>query len=142
MVIGPNLSRALEGAITDTHYYVNSAMNPYEAGQGRLVDLDHGPFVGQEALRAIHRDGPSRTTVGLLGDAGAEPFPPMADFWPVEDASGATIGLVRWAAYSYALERAAAIALLDGVHEPGEAVVIHHPGGTTQAEVTSLPFVS
>jgi aminomethyltransferase len=142
MVIGPNLSRALEGAITDTHYYVNSGMNPYEAGQGRLVDLDHGPFVGQEALRAIHRDGPSRTTVGLLCDPAAAPFPPMADFWPVEDASGATIGLVRWAAYSYALERPAAIALLDGVHEPGEPVLIHHPGGTTQAEVASLPFVS
>jgi glycine cleavage system aminomethyltransferase T/ketosteroid isomerase-like protein len=59
MVIGPNLSRALEGAITDTHYYVNSGMNPYEAGQGRLVDLDHGPFVGQEALRAGRRAVPA-----------------------------------------------------------------------------------
>jgi glycine cleavage system aminomethyltransferase T len=142
MVIGPNLSRALEGAITDTHYYVNSGMNPYEAGQGRLVDLDHGPFVGQEALRAIHRDGSARTTVGLLCDPAAEPFPPMAEFWPVTDERGAAIGVVRWAAYSFALERPAAIALLDGVHEPGERMLIHHPGGTAQAEVAGLPFVS
>ena len=141
LVIGPNLSRALEGAITDTHYYVNSGMNPYEAGQGRLVDLEHGPFVGQERLRTIHAEGPRRTTVGLLCEAGAS-LPPMAEFWPVEDHLGATIGVVRWVAYSYALERPAAIALLDGSHEPGEQVRIHHADGRAVAEVANLPFVN
>jgi len=141
MVMGPNLSRALEGAITDTHYYVNSGMNPYEAGQGRLVDLDHGPFVGQDALRVIHAEGPRRTTVGLLCEA-AESLPAMAEFWPVEDRRGAIIGIVRWAAYSYALERPAAIALLDGKHYAGEPVLSHHGNGTAQAEVANLPFVS
>jgi glycine cleavage system aminomethyltransferase T len=140
MVIGPNLSRALEGGITDTHYYVNSGLNPYEAGQGRLVDLEHGEFIGQGRLREIHTEGPRRTTMGLLGEAGTA-FPPMAEFWPVEDEHGAAVGLVRWAAYSYALERPAAIALLDGGHEAGEQVSIRHAEGSATAVVTDLPFV-
>jgi aminomethyltransferase len=140
MVIGPNLSRAIEGGITDTHYYVNSGMNPYEAGQGRLVDLEHGEFIGQERLREIHAEGTRRTTVGLLGEPAAS-FPPMGEFWPVEDEGGAAVGLVRWAAYSYALERPVAIALLDGVHDAGERLSIRQPGGSATAEVTDLPFV-
>ena len=79
--------------------------------------------------------------LGLLCEP-AESLPPMAEFWPVEDLHGAIIGLVRWAAYSYALERPAAIALLDGRHEAGEQVLIHHGTGTAQAEVANLPFVS
>ena len=50
LVAGPNLSRAVEQAITDTHYFVNAGMTPYEAGAGRLVDLDSAPFVGSDAL--------------------------------------------------------------------------------------------
>jgi glycine cleavage system aminomethyltransferase T len=65
----------------------------------------------------------------------------MGEFWPVDDEGGATVGLVRWAAYSYALERPLAIALLDGVHDAGERLSIRHPGGGATAEVTDLPFV-
>jgi aminomethyltransferase len=139
-VAGPNLSRALEKSITDTHYFVNSDMDPYESGQGRLVDLDHGPFIGQEALRAAAASGPSRVTVGLLADDGVE-LPAMAEFWPVESPSGAPLGIVRWAAYSFALERPAALALLDAAVAPGDDVVIHLPQGGARAVVTALPLV-
>ncbi|PYR79893.1 MAG: hypothetical protein DMF86_02200 [Acidobacteria bacterium] len=38
---------------------------PYEMNLGRLVSLDKGRFVGQQALREEHRRGPARQVVGL-----------------------------------------------------------------------------
>ncbi len=38
---------------------------PYEMGLGRLVDLDKGRFIGQQALRAEHKRGHARQVVGL-----------------------------------------------------------------------------
>jgi len=38
LVTGPNLSRAVEQGITDTHLYVNDGINPFEAGSGKFVD--------------------------------------------------------------------------------------------------------
>ena len=34
LVAGPNLSRAVEQAITDTHYFVNSGMTPLRSRGG------------------------------------------------------------------------------------------------------------
>jgi len=42
--------------------------SPYQEGLGRLVDLDHGGFVGEKALRAESESGPCRRRVGLLID--------------------------------------------------------------------------
>lgn len=39
--------------------------SPYEMNLGRLVDLDKGRFIGQQALRAEHARGPARQIVGL-----------------------------------------------------------------------------
>jgi len=40
----------------------------YEMNLGRLVDLDKGRFIGQQALRAEHARGPARQIVGLEVD--------------------------------------------------------------------------
>jgi aminomethyltransferase len=42
--------------------------SPYEMNLGRLVDLDKGRFIGQQALRAEHARGPPRPNVGLEVD--------------------------------------------------------------------------
>jgi aminomethyltransferase len=47
-------------AITEAQKY-----SPFELGLGRLVNLDKGRFVGQAALQAEQRRGPSREIVGL-----------------------------------------------------------------------------
>jgi aminomethyltransferase len=39
--------------------------SPYEMGLSRLVQLNKGPFVGQQALRKEHAHGPARQIVGL-----------------------------------------------------------------------------
>ena len=41
---------------------------PFEMGLGRLVSLEKGRFVGQQALRAEHLRGPARRIVGLEVD--------------------------------------------------------------------------
>lgn len=137
LVTGPNLSRAIEQGITDTHYAVNSGMNPFEAGSGAFVDLDAGPFIGREALRRAASGPPRRHTLGLVSEVA---LPRMETFWPIADSAGAA-GVVRWAAHSYALGRDVCIALLDVRVGAGDEVEIEHGAGTAHAHVVELPFV-
>ena len=137
IVAGPNLNRAVEQAITDTHWFVNSGMTPFEAGAGRLVDLESAPFVGSDALARLSRLAPERTTLGVVFDA--PPGSPMEEFWPVTDEAGSA-GEVRWAAYSYAKERDLGIALLAARLGPGDRVTVQAPNGPIGALVAELPF--
>ncbi|HEU4925791.1 MAG TPA: aminomethyltransferase family protein [Vicinamibacterales bacterium] len=50
-------------ALIDSQRYT-----PFEMGLGRLVSLDKGRFVGQQALRREHAEGPRRQIVGLQID--------------------------------------------------------------------------
>jgi glycine cleavage system aminomethyltransferase T len=138
LVAGPNLSRALEQGITDNHYFVNSGMTPHEAGAGRLVDLESAPFVGSDALAAAADDRNQRHTLGLVLDG-----PPgrLEQFWNVER-DGRALGEVRWAAYSYALEKDIAIAVLDRAVDIGDTVSVLAPGGLVNGVAQALPFVT
>lgn len=140
LVTGPNLSRAVEHGITDTHYFVNSGMDPFEAAAGDLVELDRGSFIGRDALAEIKRTGARRETAGLLGPREAR-CPVLRDFWPLR-AGGQTAGAVRWCAYSYALERPAAIALVDPDRPRSSRLVMGTPTGPMPVELAELPFVS
>ncbi len=137
MVTGPNINRAVEKGVTDTAYYSNSGMNPYEAGQGRLVDLDKGQFIGRGALQTIASQGPKRKTIGILIDGD---LPLLEWYWPITDIHG-NIGEVRWATHSFALNRSIGIALVDISVQVGERVQVHHPVGSPWALVTEIPFV-
>ena len=137
MVTGPNINRAVERGVTDTSYLCNSGMNPYEAGEGRLVNLDKGDFIGRDALERIHREGPKRQSVGLIFDA---TVPRLEWNWPLTDA-GDRPGEVRWATHSFALSRDIAIALVDRQVAVGETLTVDHPLGTIQGQVTTIPFV-
>src|SRR5438067_5107308 len=81
LVTGPNLSRAVEQGITDTHLHVNSGINPFEAGAGRFVDLDAAPFVGREALVRAAAEPLRRHTLGLVAEGA---LPRMEAHWPVK----------------------------------------------------------
>jgi glycine cleavage system aminomethyltransferase T len=139
LVTGPNIHRAVEQAITDNHYYVNDGMTPYEAGAGRLVSLDSAPFVGSDALARVSREPLRRHTLGLAFEGA--PGTPMEAFWPVVD-DGGPAGHVRWAAYSYALERDLGITLVDARVNEGDRVTVQAPNGDVTAVATSLPFVT
>jgi len=139
LVTGPNLSRAVEHGITDTHYFVNSDMDPFEAGAGHLVEFDRGAFVGRDALAEIKRIGPRRETVGLLGPPEAA-CPVLREFWPLR-AGEQWVGVVRWCAYSYALERPAAIALAEVERPRSRELTIDTPAGPMPVQLAELPFV-
>jgi len=89
-------------------------------------------------LLEIRRRGVERRSVGLLFDS---PVPRLEWFWDLTDARGKP-GKVRWATWSFALERYIGIALVDRVVDIGELVDIVHPRGSCRAEVTAVPFVA
>jgi len=136
MVTGPNVFRAIEKGVTDTAYYSNSGMNPYEAGHARLVDLDKGDFIGRSALSKIASEGPSRSTIGLLVEGD---LPLLEWYWPITDDNGRS-GEVRWAVHSFQRGQNIAIAVADAALQQGDKVYIHHSKGTSEARVTTVPF--
>ena len=137
MVTGPNVFRAVEKGVTDTAYYSNSRMNPYEAGHARLVDLGKGDFIGRSALGKIAAEGSRRKTIGLLVEGD---LPLLEWYWPLTDDSGRS-GEVRWAVHSFECGQNIAIAVADAALQPGDKVYIRHAKGTSEARVTAVPFV-
>jgi glycine cleavage system aminomethyltransferase T len=114
-------------------------MDPFEAGAGHLVEFDRVAFVGRDALAEIKRIGPRRETVGLLGPPEAA-CPVLREFWPLR-AGEQWVGVVRWCAYSYALERPAAIALAEVERPRSRELAIETPAGPMPVQLAELPFV-
>jgi glycine cleavage system aminomethyltransferase T len=141
LVTGPNVVRAVEQGITDTQYRMNSGMDPFEAGVGPMLDLDRPSFVGREALLRVRDQGPARETIGLAGTPGDESLPWLTDFWPLELVDGTPAGVVRWAVYSFALDRPIAIALADRSHAGATEYVVQSPGGPIVMNPHPFPFV-
>ena len=52
--------RRIEGGILDSNTDFDSSMNPFEAGLGRLVDLDKDDFIGKKALEELSKKSGKR----------------------------------------------------------------------------------
>jgi glycine cleavage system aminomethyltransferase T len=139
MITGPNITRAVEQGITDTQYRTNSGMTALEAGLEGMLSLDGADFIGRDALRTERARGVARRTIGLVADGAPVPF--LEDFWPVLDASGAQVGVARWAVFSYALDQNIAIALVDSAVSDDDDLVIRAPDGDRRAQPHAIPFV-
>ena len=48
---------------------MNTSINPFEAGLGRFVDLDSGPFTGKDSLLQVKARGPERRLAGFVMNA-------------------------------------------------------------------------
>lgn len=137
-VTGPIVHRAIERGVTDINYYMNSDMNALEDTGAKLVDVDKpADYVGKQALQKIAAEGVQRHSVGLLFDG---EVPRLEWFWDLTDSNG-RIGEVRWAIYSFQLHRYIGIAVVDKNIKFGDDVMVTHPTGVAQAEVTTVPFV-
>lgn len=139
LITGPNLNRAVEQGILDTQYATNSDMDLLEAGLGGFLDLDKNDFIGRDALLKVREEGPKRKTIGLVSDT--EEWPIFEGFWPVEGANGQEVGIVRWAVWSYALDRNIAVALVEASVGTDEVLTIKSPTGDRKAEVHAIPFI-
>jgi aminomethyltransferase len=112
-------------------------MTALEAGLESMLQLDGDDFMGRDALRAERARGSARRTIGLV--VAGEPVPFLEDFWPVLDAGGEQVGVVRWAVWSYALETSIAIALVDAAATG--RLTVRAPDGDRPAERHPIPFV-
>jgi aminomethyltransferase len=132
--------------------------SPYEIGLGWTVHLDHGPFVGQQALRAELQRGPVWSMVGLdydwdeyetLLDSYGLPPQVSSSAWrdavPVFDRRGRQIGQATSGAWSPILKKNLALATLASAHaEPGTRVqvevTVEYERRKVGATVVRTPF--
>lgn len=63
--LGARDTLRLEAKMALYGHELSEEINPYEARLGWAVKLDKDDFVGREALRAIHAQGPARKLVGF-----------------------------------------------------------------------------
>lgn len=114
-------------------------LTPYEAGLGRVVALDKpGGFVGQEALRVRHAEGPRTRLVGLRPQGRRSP---RSGYAVLEPTSGEPVGMVTSGAPSPTLGHPIAMAYVTPrVGEPGTVLQVSLRGDRVDAEVVELPF--
>jgi aminomethyltransferase len=131
--------------------------SPYEMGLGRLVQLDKGTFVGQQALRKEHGRGAARQVVGMTINWEevealyeklqlAPQVPATASRVPVPVyRNGSQVGKATSTTWSPVLKKMIALATLDrGSYEAGTTLemevtveAVRHRVGAT---VTPTPF--
>jgi len=139
-------ARAWERGITDIRHGDNLALNPFEVGLERSVELDRPtPFIGADRLRAIRADGPRRRTVNFVVDA--DDVPDHDRFWPVIAAGAGdrrVVGSTWHVLYSYALERYAGDAVIDVDVDAreGARLELSLPAGPLACTVVARPIVS
>jgi aminomethyltransferase len=133
--------RAWERGVTDIRFADNLAVNPFEVGMERAVDLKKSvPFVGADRLREIQVTGPRRRTVAFAIDA--DDVPDHNRFWAVaEPGAGerAVIGTTWHVLYSYVLDRHAGDALVETDIQEGARLELLSPAGPLAATVVPRP---
>jgi aminomethyltransferase len=109
--------------------------SPYEMGLGRLVSLNKGRFIGQQALREEQRRGPARQVVGLAVDwTGVEKIYDALGLPPTVGATasrvavpvyraGRQVGRATTTTWSPVLKKMIALATVDRPHY-GEGTVL------------------
>jgi aminomethyltransferase len=130
---------------------------PYELGLGRLVSLDKGRFIGQQALRREHARGPRRQIVGLQIDwTAVERLYDQAGLPPAVGATasrtavpvyrgGKQVGRATTTTWSPVLKKMLALATIDQPHfaegTPLEMeLTVEAVRHRVPAHVTATPF--
>lgn len=135
--------RAWERGITDIRYGDNLALNPFEVGLERSVDLDKpGRFIGGDRLRQLDTERHRRRAVAFA--IHGDDVPEQDGFWPVAEAGTderRIIGRTWHVLYSFALESYAGDALVEVDVAEGAKLELISPAGRLPAVVISRPIV-
>ncbi len=104
--------RRIEGGMLSYQADMDSTVNPFELGLGRLVDLEmDADFIGKEALKKIKSDGVKRHQVGI--EISCTPLKhPNTSYWPIMVGSE-EVGYITSAVYSPRLDKNIALAMMD-----------------------------
>jgi aminomethyltransferase len=141
--LGARDSLRLEAAMALYGHEIDEQTDPISAGLNFAVKLDKGKddpavggFIGQDALRAIAENGPTRRLVGLVLET---PRAARQHMSVLE--GGNEIGHVTSGCVSPTLEKSIAMAYVDSAHaHPGLAVHVDLGRQQVPAEVVALPF--
>ena len=128
----PCLSERVEAGMLSYLSDITQDMTPFEAGLGRMCDIDRDTgCLGLSALRAKRDPLRQVKPVEIAGD----PLPPQGTFWPVT-AGDRPVGRISSSARAFDFGVNAAIGLIDASHwEPGTALTVHTPVGPREAIV-------
>lgn len=125
----------LEAGMPLYGHELTEAIDPLSAGLGWAVDLAKD-FVGVEALRRIHADGPKRRLVGLELDGRR-----IARQGSAVLLHGAAVGEVTSGTLSPTLHKSIAMAYVDtACSAEGTPLAVDLKGQTGQAKIVKLPF--
>ena len=132
--------RRIEGGMLSYHADMDTSVNPYELGEGRLVDLEmDADFIGKAALGGIKARGVDRLQAGLEIE-GPRLAAPNDEPWPIE-ADGKRIGTLTSAIYSPRLERNIALALMSKDYTALDTTAeVVTPEGRRPIRVVPKPF--
>ncbi len=141
--LGARDSLRLEAGMALYGHEIDEDHDPISAGLDFAVKLtkgdddpEIGSFIGQDALRTIAANGPTRRLVGLVleGRRAARQHMPVVT-------ADATIGEVTSGCLSPTLEKSIAMAYVDAAHaDAGGSVEVDLGRQRVAAEVVTLPF--
>jgi len=140
--LGARDTLRLEAAMPLYGHELSEQINPIEAGLAFACDLNDRNFIGDQALREITTNGPSRIRVGLVFDGKR----PVREGCSVLDTDDKTVGYVTSGAPSPTLGRPIAMAMVESRlidFESGtskEELRIDNRGTVQPATTTALPF--
>ncbi|QDS96273.1 Glycine cleavage system T protein [Roseimaritima multifibrata] len=135
--LGARDTLRLEAGMPLYGHELNEQIDPLTAGLKFACNLEGRSFIGDEALRTIAQQGPTRTRVGLLPE-GRRPVREGCDILSNE---GAVIGSVTSGAPSPTLGKPIAMGYVDNAFAAVDSSLqIDNRGRTQAATITSLPF--
>jgi aminomethyltransferase len=136
----PNFCERIESGLLSYGGDTDDRTNPFEVRLGRYVDLQVADdVIGIEALRRIHREGPTRHQLGAVLD-GNEPTQ-LGFLWHAIHKDGRKVGDLTNCAWSYRLKRNIGFALIDRTCVAGDVVEVLKDGTPVRATLQELPFI-
>lgn len=135
--LGARDTLRLEAGMPLYGHELNEHIDPISAGLGWAVDLTKN-FIGVEALRKVHADGPKRKLVGLELEGRRIARQGVAI---VPAGGGEAIGEVTSGTFSPTLQKSIAMAFVNADQtEVGTALAADLKGTLNPAKVVPLPF--
>ncbi len=134
--LGARDTLRLEAALSLYGNDIDETTNPYEAGLGWVVKLDHD-FLGREALERIKREGNARKLVGLeMTGRGI-----ARHGYPIVDAAGAKVGEVTSGSPGPTIGKNVGLGYVPiALSEPGTKIGVEIRGKVVDAVVVNTPF--
>ena len=136
--LGARNTLRLEAGMSLYGHEISEEINVFEAGLGRWLKLDKGPFIGRDALAAVQANGgPKRKLVGLeMVERGIG-----RDGYFVSSSDGNTIGTITSGSPAPFLKTNIAMALVPvEMAESGADVFVECRGNRVRAKQVPLPF--